>query len=187
MAVSPEYRFCPKDVFPAQVHDVKAAVRWLRTNAASLNVDSDRIGAMGFSAGAHLALMLGLTGPEDGLEGLPPAGAPSSRVRAVVDFYAPIDLAATDMPDFGRSLVKDFLGGTAAEKPAVAAKASPLTFVSRGRCSGAGVSGDLRHARSLLSGHQAGERHVRSRSTRLLWNCCWARAMLSEARNTSER
>lgn len=132
VAVSPQYRFAPKDRFPAQVHDVKAAVRWLRANATSLQVDPQRVGAMGFSAGAHLALMLGLTGPEDGLEGPVPPGSASSRVQVVVGFYPPVDLASKDFSDFARSLVRDFLGATAREKPALAARASPLTFVSRG-------------------------------------------------------
>ena len=69
VAVSPQYRFCPKDPFPAQVHDVKAAVRWIKSNAKKYRVDPERIGAMGFSAGGHLALMLGVTSPSDGLEG----------------------------------------------------------------------------------------------------------------------
>ena len=56
--------FAPRNVFPAQVHDVKAAVRCIKTNAKKYQVDPDRIGAIGFSAGGHLALMLGLTGPE---------------------------------------------------------------------------------------------------------------------------
>jgi acetyl esterase/lipase len=132
VAVSPEYRFCPKDTFPAQVHDVKAAVRFLRANASSLKIDSQRIGAMGFSAGAHLALFLGLTGPEDGLEGEAPKGAPSSRVQAIVDFYGPTDLSAADFSDQARSLIRDFLGGSMQEKRELAAKASPVTFVSAG-------------------------------------------------------
>ncbi len=132
VAISPEYRFCPKETFPAQVHDVKASVRWLRSHARERKVDSDHIGAMGFSAGGHLSLMLGLTGPEDGLEGDVKPGDPSSRVQAVVNFFGPSDLAATDIPEISRPLIKDFLGGTPQEKPDAAAKASPLTFVSKG-------------------------------------------------------
>ena len=132
VALSPDYRLCPKFVFPAQVQDVKAAVRWLRTNAASLRVDPDRIGAMGFSAGGHLALMLGVTGLADGLDGPVPPGAPSSRVRAVVDFFGPVDLEAGDFSETSRSLLRDFLGGAAAEKRDAARRASPLTFIDSG-------------------------------------------------------
>ena len=132
VAVSPQYRFAPKDRFPAQVLDVKAAVRWVRTNARDLKVEAERVGAMGFSAGAHLALMLGLTGPEDGLDGDVDGKAPSPRVQAVVSFFAPTNLADPNLSEFGQSLVRDFLGATARQKPAVAAKASPVTFVSRG-------------------------------------------------------
>ena len=98
VAVSPQYRFCPKEVFPAQVHDVKAAVRWLKANAKERKVDPERIGAIGFSAGGHLALMLGVTGPADGLEGEVSAGAPDSRVKAVVNYFGPTDLAAKRHP-----------------------------------------------------------------------------------------
>jgi acetyl esterase/lipase len=131
VAVAPQYRFCPKDAFPAQVHDVKAAVRWIKSNAKKYRIDPERIGAIGFSAGGHLAMMLGLTGPSDGLEGDISAGAPDSRVKAVVNYFGPTDLAAKDIPDICKPWVKDFLGGTPEEKPEAAAKASPLTFVSK--------------------------------------------------------
>jgi acetyl esterase/lipase len=132
VAVSPQYRFCPKETFPAQVQDVKAAVRWLKSNAEKCRIDRERIGAIGFSAGGHLALLLGLTGPNDGLEGNVPAGAPDSRVKAVVNYFGPTDLAAKDIPNVSKPLFKDFLGGSAQEKPEAAAKASPLTYVSKG-------------------------------------------------------
>ena len=131
VTISPQYRFCPKDLFPAQVYDVKAAVRWLRTHAAEYKVDPDHIGATGFSAGGHLSLMLGLTGPNDGLEGENlPADAPSSRVQAVVNFFGPTDFAASDLPDVSKGLLKDFLGGTPAEKPELTKQASPVTFTT---------------------------------------------------------
>ncbi len=130
MAVSPQYRFCPKVTFPAQVQDVKAAVRWLRAHKDEYRIDPDHIGAVGFSAGGHLSLMLGLTGPDDGLEGDVPPGAPSSKVQAVVNYFGPTDLAADDLPEVSKGLVKDFLGGPTSEKRDVAAKASPLTFVT---------------------------------------------------------
>jgi acetyl esterase/lipase len=131
VAISPEYRFCPQNAFPAQIHDVKAAVRWLKVNAKKYRIDPDRIGAMGFSAGGHLAMMLGLTSPNDGLEGDVSAGAPDSRVKAVVNYFGPTDLAAKDIPDICKPWVKDFLGGSPQDRPDAAAKASPLTFVSK--------------------------------------------------------
>jgi acetyl esterase/lipase len=131
VAVSPEYRFCPKETFPAQVHDVKAAVRWLKSNAAKYHVDAGRVGAIGFSAGGHLAMMLGLTAPADGLDADGSAASPDSRVNAVVNYFGPTDLAAKDIPDISKPLVKDFLGGTPQEKPEAAAKASPLSYVSK--------------------------------------------------------
>ena len=130
-AISPQYRFCPKETFPAQVEDVKAAVRWVKAHAGEYEIDPERIGAIGFSAGGHLAMMLGLTSPSDGLEGEAAAGGPDSRVKAVVNYFGPTDLAADDLPDVSKPLVRDFLGGTPKEKPELAAKASPLTFVSK--------------------------------------------------------
>jgi acetyl esterase/lipase len=132
VAISPQYRFCPKSTFPAQVHDVKAAVRWLRTHKDEYKLDANHIGAVGFSAGGHLSLMLGLTDPADGLEGDVPADAPSSKVQAVVNWFGPTDLAASDLPDVTKPLLKDFIGGTPSEKPEAFAKASPLTFVNAG-------------------------------------------------------
>jgi acetyl esterase/lipase len=131
VAVSPEYRFCPQNAFPAQIHDVKAAVRWLKVNSKKYKIDPERIGAMGFSAGGHLAMMLGLTSPTDGLEGEISAGAPDSRVKAVVNYFGPTDLAAKDIPDICKPWVKDLLGGSPQDRPDAAAKASPLTFVSK--------------------------------------------------------
>lgn len=132
VAVSPQYRLVPKAVFPAQVHDVKAAVRWLKTHAKEHRIDPDRIGAMGFSAGGHLALMLGVAGSADGLEGdLEPKG-PDTKIRAVVNYFGPTDLDADDLPEVSKPLVDAFLGGPLAEKKAEASKASPLDHVTEG-------------------------------------------------------
>lgn len=130
VAVSPQYRLVPNATFPAQIHDVKAAVRWLKTNAGKYRIDPNRIGAMGFSAGGHLALMLGTANPEDGLEGdLEPKG-PDSRIRAVVNYFGPTDLDADDIPDESKPLVDAFLGGRVSEKKAEASKASPLDLLT---------------------------------------------------------
>jgi acetyl esterase/lipase len=131
VAVSPQYRLCPKETFPAQVHDVKAAVRWIKQHASDYKVDVEHVGAVGFSAGAHLALMLGVTGPSDGLEGETHADATNTKIHAVVNYFGPTDLAAADIPALSRPLIRDFLGGTPKEKPDAAAKASPLTFITK--------------------------------------------------------
>ncbi len=130
VAVSPQYRFCPTHTFPAQVHDVKAAVRWLRKHAEEYNVDPEKIGAVGFSAGGHLALMLGVTDADDGLEGPDADDSTSTRIQAVVNFFGPTDLTADDIPDVSVPLLTDFIGGSQEEKPAESKAASPLTYVS---------------------------------------------------------
>lgn len=132
VAASPQYRLVPKATFPAQIHDVKAAVRWLKAHAKENRIDPDRIGAMGFSAGGHLALMLGVTGGDDGLEGdLEPKGT-DTKIRAVVNYFGPTDLDGDDIPAISKPLVEAFLGGPLADKKAEASKASPLDFVSEG-------------------------------------------------------
>ena len=130
VAVSPQYRLVPKATFPAQVHDVKASVRWLKANAAKYRIAPDRIGAMGFSAGGHLALMLGVTDEKDGLEGdLPPQGQ-NSKIQAVVNYFGPTDLDADDLPALSRPLVDAFLGGPVKDKKKEASQASPVDLIS---------------------------------------------------------
>ena len=82
-----DYRLALEASFPAQLHDVKAAVRYLRAHAQELGIDPGRIGAWGESAGGHLAALLGLTGGRDDLDGGMGAQGHSSSVTAVVDFY----------------------------------------------------------------------------------------------------
>ncbi len=132
VAVTVQYRFCPQNPFPAQIEDVKCAVRFLRAQADRLGVDPRRIGAIGFSAGAHLAMLLGVMGPQDGLEGQGGWADQASQVQAVVAFFGPTDLAAEDLPAVSKTLVKDFLGVAAADNPQAAARASPVSYVTRG-------------------------------------------------------
>ena len=130
VAISPQYRFCPEFVYPAQILDVKAAVRWLKGRAEAEHLDPDRIGAMGFSAGGHLALMLGVTDADDGLEGDAPEGVPDTRVRAVVNYFGPTDLLATDIPAVSVPLIRDLLGGAPSENTDLAKLGSPVHFVT---------------------------------------------------------
>jgi acetyl esterase/lipase len=86
--------------WPAQVHDLKGAVRWLRANAATYQLDPTRIGVWGQSAGAHLALSLALSAGDPELEGTVGGnGTQSSAVRAVVAYFPPTDLLQLG-PDF---------------------------------------------------------------------------------------
>ena len=129
VAATVGYRLAPAGVFPAQVEDVKCAVRYLRAHAGKYNLDPDRVGAVGFSAGAHLAMMLGVTDKPDGLEGDGGWPDPSSKVQAVVSYFGPTDLAAPELrPDIS-PILKKFLGGTLDEKPEAYKRASPINYV----------------------------------------------------------
>jgi acetyl esterase/lipase len=132
VAISPDYRLAPGSRFPAQLEDCKAAVRWLRANAEKYHVDSRRIGALGFSAGGHLACLLGVTRKEDGLEGEGGNADQASDVQAVVSFFGPTDLTqavfSKEVQD--RHLVP-LLGGRLAEKPNLYRKASPVTYAGK--------------------------------------------------------
>lgn len=88
-----EYRLAPQWTWPAQVHDAKAAVRWLRANAERFHLDPDRIGIFGTSSGGHIGSVLGTSGGVAAMEGME-LGNPqfSSRVKVVVDLYGPTDL-----------------------------------------------------------------------------------------------
>lgn len=88
-----DYRLAPQHIWPAQVEDAKAAVRWLRANASTYNLDPNRIGMFGASAGGHIGSVLGTSGGVTALEGLGHGNEQySSRVKVVVDFYGPTDL-----------------------------------------------------------------------------------------------
>lgn len=96
--VSVGYRFAPKYRWPAQVHDAKQAVRYLRTHAGELNIDPNRIGAMGESAGAYLALMLGVTSSGDSLEGPLNDPSVSTKIQAVVSYFSATDFTLKGLP-----------------------------------------------------------------------------------------
>jgi len=122
----------PKVPFPAQIHDCKAAIRWLRAHAADFKLDPQRIGVMGASAGGHLSLLVGFTSANDGLEGNEGYADQSSRVQAVVNIFGPTDLVKEYETAPGAvGFVKALCDGT----PDTAAKnyqlASPVTYITR--------------------------------------------------------
>jgi acetyl esterase/lipase len=125
------YRFVPTHVFPAQVEDVKCAVRFLRANAEKYHVDPERIGAVGFSAGAHLAMMLGTLDPKDGMDDSGGSKGFPSKVQTVVAFFGPTDFELP-APDQSRPLLDAFIGGPITRKREAFVRASPTHYVSKG-------------------------------------------------------
>ncbi|HEY4761519.1 MAG TPA: alpha/beta hydrolase, partial [Thermoguttaceae bacterium] len=132
------YRLSQEAIFPAQIEDCKAAVRWLRTHAKQYGLDADHFAAWGDSAGGHLSALLGTTGDTkefdkgDNLD-------ISSRVQAVCDYYGPTDFLQMDdhlpariarnhdMPDSPESRL---IGGPIQEKKEKTARANPITYIT---------------------------------------------------------
>ena len=131
VAVTASYRLSPRNQFPAAVHDVKAAVRFLRANAEKYGIDPERIGTMGGSAGGHLVLFLGLTGGVEEFEGSGPNREFSSRVQCVVNYYGPTDFTQSYSKSVDAAEVLPmFLGGDLDHNRAIHQKASPLNWVT---------------------------------------------------------
>lgn len=126
--VAINYRLAPEHKFPAQIDDCKAAVRWMRDHAAQYKIDPNRIGAWGYSAGAHLVALLGTTDKSDGLEGpTATADSPSTRLQAVVAGGTPCDFRT--MPDADDGLAF-WLGASRSDKPEIYKQASPMVYVT---------------------------------------------------------
>lgn len=131
--VSLDYRLAPQNPWPAQIEDVKCAIRFLRYDARSLGIDPTRIGAMGDSAGGQLVGMLGLAGPQAGFD----VGQyldESSAVQAVVDLYGPADLTTPDWK--GDSAMQTYAGETFGQDlgrlTVELIDASPVTYARAG-------------------------------------------------------
>ena len=153
------YRFSQHAIFPAQLEDVKAAVRWLRANAGEYGIDPDRFAAWGQSAGSYLAILLGVT---DGVtefevgENLDV----SSAVQVVIDNYGPTDFAQMDahrlpdgqLHDPADSPESQLIGGALQENLEAVARANPITYVSAGDAPMLVVHGD---ADPLVPHHQS--------------------------------
>jgi len=118
-------------IFPAQIHDAKAAIRWVRANAPKYHVDPNRIGVTGGSAGGHLSLLVGLTDPSSDLEGKSGNPEQSSRVQAVVNVFGPTDMAPCYKTSSVAWIFRLFMGGTPAEAAECYKAASPVTYISK--------------------------------------------------------
>lgn len=132
-AASVDYRLMDdgaRNRFPTQIADARCAVRYLRRRSGALGLDPDRIAAVGFSAGGHLAELLATAPEVDALDGDCGDTETSPAVRAAIAYYAPSDLRPE--ASYGRAadrIITRFLDGTRREHPDRAALASPLTHV----------------------------------------------------------
>ena len=132
------YRLSQHAIFPAQIEDVKAAVRWLRANAETYRLDPNRFAAWGSSAGGHLVAMLGMAGDVKEFE-VGENLEVSSRVQAVVDYFGPTDFLQMDTHRLPDGLVHDapdspesqLVGGAIQEHQDRVARANPVTYVSK--------------------------------------------------------
>ena len=130
VAITVTYRLAPRYQFPAAVYDCKAAVRWLRANAAKYKIDPSRIGVTGGSAGGHLAQFLGVTNGIKEFEGEGNLDQ-SSDVACVVNYYGPSDFTKSyDKSVDAKDVLPLFFGGDLTTKMAEHVKGSPLTWVS---------------------------------------------------------
>lgn len=138
--VTVAYRLSGEAKWPSQIHDCKAAIRWIRANAEKYNLDADRIGVWGTSAGGHLVTMLGTSGDVEAMDGsLGSNNQYSSRVTCVADFYGPTNFltmnataieSATLDHDAADSPESLLIGGAIQENPDKVATADPITYVT---------------------------------------------------------
>lgn len=118
VVMNASYRFAPQYLWPAPLLDLQEALKWLRAQAGTQPLRPNHIAAFGYSAGGHLAALLGALGE-----------SPETRVQAVVAGGAPSDLAKYD----GGRLVPQFLGARREEQPARYAEASPVSRIRAGQ------------------------------------------------------
>ncbi len=132
ICASIQYRLSAEAPFPAAVHDVKAAVRYLRAEADEIGIDPGRIGVAGGSAGGHLAMMIGFSSDVPELDGTSGHPQTSSRVQCVVNLYGPTDMTtpyARGVSETNQA-VSAFFSGTYKQQPDRYAAGSPLNYVT---------------------------------------------------------
>lgn len=130
VVVAINYRHAPKYPFPAQVHDCKYAVRWMKANATKYKIDPDQVGAFGYSAGGHLVSLLGTSDANDGLEEVEieeRLARFDSRVKAVAAGGAPCEFHWLDEDS---RILNYWLGGTRNERPKTYRAASATSYVT---------------------------------------------------------
>jgi acetyl esterase/lipase len=131
VVASINYRLTDEAIFPAQINDCKAAVRWLRAHAEEYHIDPDHIGAWGASAGGHLVALLGTAGDQKDLEGDGGNAKFSSNVQAVCDLFGPSDLTRVLDDTAANSALPKLLGGPLRQHLDDAKRASPITYATK--------------------------------------------------------
>lgn len=126
-----DYRFSTQAVFPAQIQDCNQAMSFLVDNAKKYGFDTERIAVMGFSAGGHLAAMMGLSKNDNVDEFFMPNSNRSFNFKAVVDFYGPAELILFPGANDAKSPEGLLLGAAPLQRPDLAEKASPVSYVDK--------------------------------------------------------
>lgn len=126
-----DYRFSTQAVFPAQMQDCNRAISYLYDNAGKYGFDKNRIAVMGFSAGGHLASMVGLSKNNDIAAFFMPGTSKSFAFKAVVDFYGPADLILFPGSNDAKSPEGLLIGAAPLSRPDLAKAASPITYVDK--------------------------------------------------------
>ena len=141
VGISVGYRLSGEARWPAQIHDCKAAIRWVRGNAKKYDINPERIGVFGSSAGGHLVAMLGTSGNVKNLEGnLGNHTAMESRVHCVGNFFGPSALLEmSKFPsridhDAANSPESQLIGGALQENKKKAIEASPINYITKDDC-----------------------------------------------------
>ncbi|HVV54216.1 MAG TPA: alpha/beta hydrolase [Mucilaginibacter sp.] len=128
-----DYRWSTMAIFPAQIQDCNQAVEYLYEHAEQYRLDRKHFALMGFSAGGHLANLLGLSNNNDITDFYAKGEKPHFRIRVVFDFYGPVNfftLKGNDSPD-PQNPITLLLGGTVAQKPDLAKEASPIMYIDK--------------------------------------------------------
>ncbi len=126
-----DYRFATQAIFPAQIQDCNRAISFLVDNADKYGLDKKRIAVMGFSAGGHLASLIGLSKNNNVQNFFIPGTNKSFSFRAVVDFYGPAELVLFPGADDPKSPESILIGATPLSRPDLAKAASPVTYVDK--------------------------------------------------------
>ena len=134
VTITAEYRLSTEALYPAAVHDLKAAIRWLRASAGQYSIDTTRIAVWGFSAGGQLAALVGTTNGDKALEGSVGSPSHSSSVQAIVDVDGTLAFlhpeSSDSQPSDKPTAAEYWFGASPTEKPALWQQAAALNHVT---------------------------------------------------------